>query len=159
MMATSNEVISEERGAPRRIVEAASTVRAEGRGPIDVMVRDLSETGIRILTPAILEIGQEISIGLSGAGLTRAFVVWRRDEHYGCVFEAPIGAESAAQAFSTPSVVRLGQTADPLATRGEADLREMFRQHRFWQLPLDAALATLLVLCFVAYLLYLLVRA
>jgi hypothetical protein len=153
-MATSSGHRIETRRAPRRPIESASTVRTGASGPIDVLVRNLSETGVKIRTPASLVIGQEISIGLAGAGSTRAFVVWRNDDHYGCVFDAPIGAETAAQAFSSSPVVRLGQLADPDVEHGAADLRAIYRQHRFWHIPADALLAVAATLSACTYLIW-----
>jgi Co/Zn/Cd efflux system component len=151
-MATVNEHWKEARGAPRRTIDSASTVRTDGSGPIDVLVRDLSETGVRIRTPAVLEIGQEISIGLAGAGLTRAFVVWRGGDHYGCVFDEPIGAADAARAFSASPVIHLGQLGEAEADRGAADLRDIYRQHRFWHIPADALVSTAVIVAAFLYL-------
>jgi hypothetical protein len=123
------------RRAERRTTQAASTIRTESSGPIDVVVLDISETGVRIVTHVDLAIGQEISIGLSGAGVTRAFVARRTGDQYGCTFEAPIGEEATAQAFSNAPVVRLGRSSDE---GGQTDLRELYRHHHFWQIPFDA---------------------
>lgn len=147
----------EARGAERRATQAASTIRTTGSGPLDVMVLDVSATGIRIVTPAPLEIGQEISIGLAGAGVTTAFVVRREGDRYGCAFEAPIGTSEAALAFSQPSIVRLGQreqveVAVSSSSLGSADLRELYRQHRFLQLPPDAVFVIIGYAVLAAYL-------
>jgi hypothetical protein len=138
---------SDERRAERRATRAASTLRADGvAGPIDVLVLDISSTGARIVTPAVLAVGQEISIGLAGAGVTRAFVAWRDADHYGCAFEAPIGAEATARAFSSAAIVRLGQPRALVQGSGETDLRALYRQHRFWALPADAIAAMMVLL-------------
>jgi hypothetical protein len=135
---------SESRRARRRTTRAASTIRTSGSGPIDVMVLDVSATGVQIVTPAQLSLGQEISIGLAGAGATRAFVARRDGDRYGCAFDAPIGPEAAERAFSNAPVIRLGQrVAAPAAGQGGADLRELYQQHSFWRIPVDAVLVTL----------------
>jgi hypothetical protein len=139
----TNGMQTEARRAERRSTRAASTIRTDTSGPIDVVVLDVSATGVRIVTAAELEIGQEISLGLAGAGVTRAFVARRDGEQYGCTFEAPIGEDVSARAFSNASVVRLGQRVS--AASGQADLRELYRQHHFWQVPLDAVVATLVI--------------
>jgi len=127
---------------------AASTLRLSGTAPIDVVVVDVSESGVRIVTNADLDIGQEISIGLAGAGSSRAYVVWRRDDHYGCAFERPLGPEGAALAFSRSAIVHLGTPAEaPAGAASGGDyLRDLYAQHRPWKLPPDAIMATLVII-------------
>ena len=130
---------------------AASTLRLNGTAPIDVVVVDVSESGVRIVTNADLEIGQEISIGLAGAGSSRAYVVWRRDDHYGCAFERPLGPEGVALAFSRGSIVHLGAPPAeprpaPQAGASGDYLRDLYVQHRPWKLPLDAILFFLVII-------------
>jgi len=125
------------RAAERRPTKAASTMRAAGTQPIDVIVLDVSETGLRIVTPIDLAIGQEISIGLAGAGSTRAFVAWKHDGQYGCRFDRPLGSEGAALAFSAAPIVRLGATAEP---SGDF-LRDLSADHRHFWLPADSIIA------------------
>ena len=119
-----------------------STVRAKGAAPIDVIVIDVSATGVRIETTADLDVGQEISIGLAGAGTTRAFVAWKRAGHYGCQFEMALEPEGAAQAFSRAQVIHLGAAPVPTLpdTRGSDDLRDLYLHYHPWRLPLDAVL-------------------
>lgn len=142
--------VTEARRAKRRSAKAPSTMRSAGIEPIDVIVLDISRSGVRIVTDAELEIGQEISIGLAGAGVTRAYVRWANGGEYGCAFERPIAAEDEALAFSHAPVKRLGR-APVKTTSAESDdyLRELYRNHRVWALPWDATLMVLamLVLC------------
>ena len=131
------------RAAERRATDAPSTMRADGCTPVDVIVLDISRSGVRIMTDAVLEIGQEITIGLAGAGVTRAFVTWAREGEYGCAFERPIAAEDEALAFSQAPVKQLGippsqQVGD--AADGEDYLRDLYRRHRVWAVPVDAVL-------------------
>lgn len=134
------------RTAERRATDAPSTMRADGCTPVDVVVLDISRSGVRIVTDAPLEIGQEITIGLAGAGVTRAFVAWARDGEYGCAFERPMAAEDEALAFSRAPVKRLGAAATPRSDDGEDYLRELYRRHRLWAVPWDAVLMTLAML-------------
>jgi len=101
-------------------------------------VLDLSRSGVRILSDATLEVGEEISIGLAGAGSTRAYVTWSRGGEYGCAFERPIGPEDEARAFSHAPVKWLGRTIPERTDKGEDYLRELYRRHRVWALPWDA---------------------
>jgi hypothetical protein len=121
-------------------------MRTDGGDPVDVVVLDLSRSGVRIMTDARLSVGQEISIGLAGAGVTRAFVTWARNGEYGCAFERPIAPEDEAAAFSRAPVKKLGRAvAEPDNPDNDAEdyLQELYRRHRVWALPLDAVLMML----------------
>ena len=140
------------RAAERRATDAPSTMRADGCTPVDVIVLDISRSGVRIMTDAALEIGQEITIGLAGAGVTRAFVTWARDGEYGCAFERPIAAEDEALAFSQAPVKRLGiPPSQHVGDSGDGEdyLRDLYRRHRVWAVPVDAILMTLAMLVLV----------
>lgn len=132
-----SDIMKEARAAERRTTAAASTMRTDGGDPLDVIVTDISQSGVRILTHADLAIGQEISIGLCGAGVTRAYVAWKRDDHYGCAFERPITVEDNAVAFATAPVARLGRAHRPPESGDQDFLRELHRKHRVWALPAD----------------------
>ena len=132
--------------AERRPTDAPSTMRADGCTPVDVIVLDISRSGVRIVSDAVLEIGQEITIGLAGAGVSHAYVAWARDGEYGCAFERPIPAEEEALAFSQAPVKRLGIASAPTNDDGEDYLRELYRRHRIWAVPWDAVLMTLAML-------------
>lgn len=135
------------RTAERRSTDAPSTMRADGGAPVDVVVLDISRSGVRIMTDAALEIGQEISIGLAGAGVTRAYVTWGRNGEYGCAFERPMAPEDEALAFSRAPVKRLGIATPPRSgDTGEDYLRELYLRHRTWALPWDAVLMTVAML-------------
>jgi hypothetical protein len=146
---------TEARRAARRSTHSASTIRTDSSGPIDVLVLDISATGVRIVTAADLKIGQEISLGLAGAGVTRAYVARRDGDQYGCTFEARIDDEASARAFSATPVLRLGR---PGTAAGQADLRELYRQHHFWQVPIDAVVATIMIVAGAAYVWWYLTR-
>ncbi len=135
--------IKNTRRAQRRATDAPSTMRTDGGDPVDVLVLDLPRSGIRIMTDADLGIGQEISIGLAGAGVTRAYVTWARDGEYGCAFERPIAPEDEAAAFSRAPVKRLGRALVERNDGAEDYLQDLYRRHRVWALPWDAVLMTL----------------
>jgi hypothetical protein len=137
------------RRAQRRATDAPSTMRTDGGDPVDVLVLDLSRSGIRIMTDADLGIGQEISIGLAGAGVTRAYVTWARGGEYGCAFERPIAVEDEAAAFSRAPVKRLGRALVERTDGAEDYLQDLYRRHRVWALPWDAVLMTLAMLVLV----------
>ena len=66
--------------------------------PVDVLLRNISLTGMLIETNAGLEIGQSIEVDLPQAGKTAALVAWASGSLFGCQFAVPIsaGAVSAA---------------------------------------------------------------
>lgn len=100
----------ETRRAERRQADQPSTLRGQGSSePQDSWVHDVSSTGMRIESRAELSVGDEITVGLAGAGATRAHVVWKRGNEYGCQFEEPLSAGDAAQAFQGSPVVALHQ--------------------------------------------------
>lgn len=135
------------RTAERRATDAPSTMRADGGAPVDVVVLDISRSGVRIVTDATLEVGQEITIGLAGAGVTRAYVTWARNGEYGCAFERPMAPEDEALAFSRAPVKRLGVTTPSRSSDdGEDYLRELYLRHRTWAIPWDAVLMTVAML-------------
>jgi hypothetical protein len=102
------------RRAERRQADQPSTLRGTGSTePQDSWVHDVSSTGMRIECRAELSIGDEITVGLAGAGATRAHVVWKNANEYGCKFEKPLSAEDATQAFQGSPVVRLHQFGQP----------------------------------------------
>jgi hypothetical protein len=137
------------RAAERRPAAAPSTMRADGVAPVDVVVLDISRSGVRIMTDATLEVGQEITIGLAGAGVTRAYVTWGRNGEYGCAFERPIAPEDEALAFSRAPVKRLGVATAPRSGNGEDYLRELYQRHRMWAIPWDAVLMALAILALI----------
>lgn len=143
-MSVSGKIV-EGRAAERRSTTAASTMRMDGGEPVDVVVLDISRSGIRIFTGADLAIGQEISIGLAGAGVTRAYVAWRDADQYGCAFERTITTEDTAMAFSNAPVARLGRAHDGPLTGDPDYLRDLYRKHRVWALPPDVILMTLVL--------------
>ncbi|WP_293971593.1 PilZ domain-containing protein [Sphingomonas sp.] len=94
--------------ASRRQADQPSTLRGTGDSqPQDSWVHDVSSTGMRIECRADLAIGDEITVGLAGAGATRARIVWRRGNEYGCQFDKPLSNDDAAQAFQGSPVVQL----------------------------------------------------
>ncbi len=147
------------RKAARREAHAASTLRADGMRATDVVVLDLSETGLRLATPVPLEAGQEISIGLTGVGARAAQVRWVRGGEYGCTFAEPLTAEEAGQAFTSGSVVPIGfvSNARPPAP-ANPELDALYASHRTFALPLDAVVAAAVFLGLFAAIFWVLVR-
>jgi hypothetical protein len=117
--------------AERRHADQPSTLRGDGNGsePQDSWVHDVSSTGMRIECRAELEVGDEVTVGLAGAGATRARIVWRRGNEYGCAFNEPLSDENAERAFNGAPVVRLQNFA-----RAKAQLQTEDRTAELLQL-------------------------
>jgi hypothetical protein len=77
-----------------RLELGASTARDAVR----VIILDLSETGMQIITSADLVIGESVFVQLPEAGLIEARVIWNCAPNFGCEFPTsiPRGAVSAA---------------------------------------------------------------
>lgn len=147
----------ETRRAERRAADQPSTLRGTGNSePQDSWVHDVSSTGMRIECRAELAIGEEITVGLAGAGATRAHVVWKRGNEYGCKFEKPLSTEDANQAFQGSPVVRLHQfgqrptaaAAAPVDDQTAELLRLIEDQPtrgRFWMAGIAAAMLAVAV--------------
>ena len=70
----------------------------------EVMVHDISITGLLVETHAELTCGEELDVGLPQTGRTRAKVIWSSGQFFGCQFNHPISsaALSAAMLRSRP---------------------------------------------------------
>lgn len=92
-------------------------------GVLNVMVHNVSTTGLLIESGLTLTDGEAIDIDLPLAGRTRAHVVWASGNLYGCRFDVPIShsALSAAQLRSAVSdVFDLGPRRDLVPDEGFA---------------------------------------
>lgn len=94
----------ERRAAPRRSVEHGTTLRLSGL-PFDVVLHDLSETGVSIETAVPMPDGGTVTIGLPGVGRFEARLISRTGSRYGCRFAEPLSAAEAAAAFRTDPIV------------------------------------------------------
>lgn len=95
------------RAVARVPVERPSTLRAEGRGPVDIAVLDLSATGFSFESATGIAVGTEVHVGLAGAGSADAEVAWADGARHGCLFRTPLTPEVVDAAFRGTDVVRL----------------------------------------------------
>lgn len=96
----------------RTTVNRTSTARDSNAVPNDVVVSDFSREGIGFTTSASFEIGDEITVGLSGGGSVNGRVVRRHRDVYGCVFTKPLDHRQMEEAFGV-SAVRPFQAGTP----------------------------------------------
>jgi len=86
------------RGQPRRRIRLPSQAKDAETGA-NVMIHNISATGLLVETDLALGIGDRIEIGLPHAGATAIEVIWASGRLYGCRFGRPItpATLSAAQ--------------------------------------------------------------
>lgn len=74
-------------------------------GPTEVLIHNLSATGLLIESASPLAVGDEIVVELPEAEASTAKVVWASDQFFGCAFDRPLSAAalSAAQLRSEPA--------------------------------------------------------
>lgn len=118
------EEATDRRGAARRTLRLVVRA-AHARITDEVLILDLSTTGLMIETAAPLAIGEMIEVELQEVGAIPARVIWQRDAYFGCEFltRAPVAAVSAALLRSAPNKPRKMPTTAP-AFSWEAALRD-----------------------------------
>ena len=86
------------RSQARRKLRLLTEARSARGGAVDVLILDISTTGLLVQADLPLEQDETIEIELPGTGLHVARIVWSGDRFFGCAFEAPIppAAVSAA---------------------------------------------------------------
>ncbi|MGN6358659.1 MAG: PilZ domain-containing protein [Novosphingobium sp.] len=101
--------ISEPDEAPDRRGSARRTLRlvaraAHARTTNEVLILDLSTTGLMLETATQLRIGDRIEVELPNAEPVTARVIWQRNTYFGCEFLArvPVAAISAALLRAAP---------------------------------------------------------
>ena len=95
----------ERRRAVRYPVEMGATLRGAGGEPIDVLIYDLSLTGFRMETPAVLDMKEPVWIGIGGAQVDAALVARRGPTGYGCEFVTPITMAQLKSALNPGKIV------------------------------------------------------
>lgn len=84
------------RASPRRKLCLGSSLTADGQ---DVVIHDLSATGVLLQTAAKLETFDDLEVDLPEVGPTHAFVVWSSGEYFGCEFARPISRAAISAAL------------------------------------------------------------
>lgn len=104
-MALAAKLYLDARSSERFDVGVDATLRGVDMLPIDVLVVNLSSTGCAIETPARLEKGAAVRLGLGQAGICEAKIVRRQGKIYGCEFVSPMSQADVAKALSADTVV------------------------------------------------------
>ena len=116
------------KGKGRRVSERRELkLRARGAAPssgdtADVVVRNLSATGLLIETAAEFSVGDQLEVDLPDTPRSAARVVWAGKDLFGCAFDRPLSrsALSAARLRSEPNTVP--PESEPAAARDEGEM-------------------------------------
>ena len=115
----------ESRVGPRRKLRLGTPGASSSGNAMNVVVHDLSETGLLLQTSGQLSVGEKIEVVLPHAGPTEASVVWGSNDFFGCRFEKRISratvSASQLQGSPQPDTVSPGDSAAPAA-----DVEETF---------------------------------
>ena len=151
--------ILDERSAARRTLRLEVPTSSSGDAN-EVLIHNLSETGLLLETSADLHIGEALQVELPHAGTITAIVVWVRGTFAGCEFAAPVpkAAVSAAllrapvQAAPPPVEVAHEFSRHSPAGHGFPDEREdVGRAAVIVSLLLGLVVAALLVLALLTF--------
>lgn len=99
----------EQQGGKRRNARRNLRLQTQGisaaRGATEVLIHNISASGLLLESEAALAPGEEIAIELPHAGTTAAHVIWASGRLYGCEFDVALsaGALSAVELRSTVS--------------------------------------------------------
>ena len=102
------------------------TLRLDVAGGAAASVRNLSETGLLIESPSVLDVGDRVSLELPVAGLAEARIIWARAPFYGCEFARPV-----SRAVVSAALLRAPIEEPPVMLRGPVDTA--------WQYSAEAA--------------------
>jgi hypothetical protein len=98
-MAVSARLYQDLRGSHRHNVAVESTLRDGTLRPFDVVVEDLSATGVRVPAVTPLAPGALITLGIPGIGMCNARVARVDARGYGCEFLFPLSPDELADAL------------------------------------------------------------
>ncbi len=82
--------------SPRRTLRLQSIIADGGE---DVVIHDMSHTGLLLETAAFLAERQSLDVELPELGLVRATVVWRSGRYVGCRFDRPVSKAAISAAL------------------------------------------------------------
>lgn len=94
--------VGNRRISPRRTLRLHSTI---SDGAEDVVIHDMSHTGLLLETTAFLAEKQPIDVELPELGLVRANVVWRSGRYVGCKFARPVSQAAVSAALLRNPIV------------------------------------------------------
>lgn len=96
------EFQSDSRYAGRSILRlsASASTKSESQSESqNVLIHDLSETGLRFETVARLEVSDLVNVDLPFIGMMEARIIWHEDDFYGCQFLEPVSQDILSAAL------------------------------------------------------------
>ncbi|RDE06324.1 PilZ domain-containing protein [Sphingomonas aracearum] len=93
------------RSAERGEVRCSSTVRSTAGVSHDVVVHDLSASGLSFTSEQSFAVGTPVTVGLSGSGSVPGTIIRHERTLYGCAFDRPLTTAQLVDAFSSPGVL------------------------------------------------------
>lgn len=133
----SNARRQERRQKLHLVVDGATAQEAA----LDVMIHDLSTSGLLLESSRPLSTGEKIQISLPHAGVRSAKIVWAQGNYFGCEFDRPVpkASVSAAQLLSVPQLTeeQSEEAVDQSALRESREAAETSLGSRLRQARLD----------------------
>ena len=103
------------RSAARRTLRLQASGATASQTDAEVIIHDLSLTGLLIETSADLAAGERIDVDVPEAGLTEAKVVWSSGRFFGCKFKRPIPPAALSSAILRSPVSATQENSDQVA--------------------------------------------
>ena len=112
------------RAARRRTLRLTVSGATPAGGSAQVLVHDISVSGLLLETSADLLVGETIEVDVPEGGPTSAIVMWNSGRFFGCQFQGRISPASVSAAvLQSPFETRAGNAA-PLSTYQPAPIDE-----------------------------------
>lgn len=90
---------SVERNEARKKLKLLTAAKTARGGAANVLVLDISTSGMLVQSDAPLEPGEEIEVQLPGTGARQARVAWSGGNFFGCSFDRPISSATVSAAL------------------------------------------------------------
>jgi hypothetical protein len=107
------------RSENRRRVHLESALTESGD---EVLIHDISETGLLLETASLLEPFETLHFDLPEAGATEAVVVWNSGHYFGCEFTRPLSKAAISAAMLRGPITRAPVAEAALAAGAVLDL-------------------------------------
>ena len=115
------------RSSPRRTLHLQSTLADGGE---EVIIHDISHTGLLLETTALLTERQAIDVDLPEVGIVQANVVWRSSRFVGCRFASPVSQAAVSAALLRNPIARPEEISEERAWEKLGALCEVPEQER-----------------------------
>ncbi len=103
------------RSSARRTLRLQVAGATAAQPAAQVLIHDLSLTGLLIETSAGLAAGERIDVEIPDSGLTEARVVWNSGRFFGCEFRRPIPPAALSSAILRSPPQSADENADQVA--------------------------------------------